>query len=343
LKTGVLLLNLGTPDRCDEKSVRRYLGEFLMDPHVIDIPWIARFLLVNGIILRTRPKKSTEAYAKVWTERGSPLLFHTIDLAEKVQNLLGEACVVLPTMRYGNPGVRAALEEFRRLGIEQVVTVPLYPQFARATTHSSVEWVKAEARKIDFKGELRFVPAFYRNEAFLEAFAEQLRRERARGESDFVLFSFHGLPERQVLREDKTGAHCLKEKDCCERIVEANAHCYRAQCFYTARRIAELAGLDREHYTIAFQSRLGRARWIAPYADVTIRELAMHGRSKRLLVVSPSFVADCLETIEELGIRACEDFIACGGEELRLVPSLNSSDAWAECVGDLVRSELVLL
>jgi ferrochelatase len=336
LKTGVLLLNLGTPDRCDEVSVRRYLGEFLMDPHVIDIPWIARYLLVNGIILRTRPKKSTEAYEKVWTERGSPLLFHTVDLAEKVQKRLGDSFRVLPTMRYGNPGVLAALEEFSKLGIERVVTVPLYPQFARATTHSSIEWVRAEAEKIGFRGELRFVPAFYRNEAFLDAFAENLRTEQARSESDFVLFSFHGLPERQIQKVDPTGAHCMRVKECCEKITEANQDCYRAQCFSTARGIAERAGLARDRYEIAFQSRLGRAQWIRPYTDVTIRKLASSGKAKRLLVVSPSFVADCLETIEELGIRAREDFIASGGTELRLVPSLNSSDAWAECVKDLV-------
>jgi ferrochelatase len=336
LKTGVLLLNLGTPERCDEASVRRYLGEFLMDPHVVDIPWIARFLLVNGIILRTRPKKSTEAYRKVWTERGSPLLFHTVDLAEKVQRLLGDDYRVLPTMRYGKPTVADALRTFSDLGIQRVVAMPLYPQFSLAATQSSVEWIRTQAKEIGYSGEIRFVPAFYRNEPFLEAFASQLRTAREEARSDFVLFSFHGLPERQVKKTDPTGAHCLVAKDCCEKITDANANCYRAQCFYTARRIAELVDLPRDRYEITFQSRLGRTPWIRPYTDFVVKDLGAGGKVKRLLVVSPSFVADCLETLEEISIRAREDFIAAGGEELRLVPSLNSSDAWAKCVKDLV-------
>jgi ferrochelatase len=336
LKTGVLLLNLGTPERCDETSVRRYLGEFLMDPHVIDIPWIARFLLVNGFILRTRPKRSLEAYRKVWTERGSPLLFHTVDLAEKVQKLLGESYRVLPTMRYGKPAVADALRTFSALGISRVVALPLYPQFSLAATRSSVEWIHAQAKVTGFLGKIRFIPAFYRNEAFLEAFASQVRAAREKEESDYVLFSFHGLPERQVKRTDLSGKHCFVANDCCEKIADANANCYRAQCFYTARRIAELAGLPRERYEITFQSRLGRTPWIQPYTDIVVKDLAASQKAKRLLVVSPAFVADCLETIEEIGIRAREEFLASGGEELRLVPSLNSSDAWAECVKNLV-------
>lgn len=307
-----------------------------MDPFVVDIPWIARFLLVNGIILRTRPKKSAEAYRKIWTDRGSPLLFHTVDLAEKLQKRMGENYRVLPVMRYGSPSVASALEELRRLEVSSIIVLPLYPQYAEASTRSGVEWVRAEARRLGMNEEIRFAPAFYGEETFLRAFADNLVSENRRFGSDFVLFSFHGLPERQIRKIDHGGRHCLSSDDCCDRITDANSNCYRAQCYFTARRIAEIAAIPKENYAVGFQSRLGRTPWIRPYSDFLIRELPKEKGAKRLLVCSPSFVADCLETIEEIGLRSKADFIAAGGEDLALVPSLNSSDAWVECVRGLV-------
>jgi ferrochelatase len=334
MKTGILLLNLGTPDSCDAPAIRRYLAEFLMDPYVVDIPWIARFLLVHGIILRTRPGRGVEAYLKIWTDRGSPLLFHSQDLTAKLQARMGDEYPVALAMRYGNPSVPSALERFRAEGVRRLVVVPLYPQDASATTGSSIDWVRRSARKVGFDGDLAFVPPFYANESFLGAFADRVRREQADFRPDHVVFSFHGLPERHLKKGDPTKAHCLVAHECSHTIVPENENCYRAQCFFTARRIAEIAGIPKEEHSIAFQSRLGRARWIMPYLDPMLRELAFAGK-KRILVVAPSFVADCLETLEEIAIRAKETFVELGGEDLRLVPSLNSDDRWVDCVRDL--------
>lgn len=336
-KTGVLLLNLGTPDAPDTESVRRYLDEFLMDPYVIDLPWIFRVLLVRGIILRTRPKRSAAAYRKVWTSRGSPLAFHTIDLAEKVQESLGSEYLVRPVMRYGKPHVSEALQEFVNQGIDSVVVLPLYPQYAVASTKSSEEWVKKQAELLKFKGKIKFIGAFYNNESFLSAFAEKVIESRTTFTSDHLLFSFHGLPEQAVRKLDRSGGnHCLVNASCCDVITDVNRECYRAQCFFTARRIAEKVGLSKDQYQVTFQSRLGPTQWIRPYSDVVLKELGASGRVKNLLVVSPSFVADCLETLEEIAIRSRVDFIKSGGEDLRMVPSLNSSDRWVECVTELV-------
>ncbi len=336
-KIGVLLINLGTPDAPDTESVRRYLGEFLMDPYVLDMPWIFRALLVKGIILNTRPKKSAAAYQKVWTSRGSPLAFHTIDLASKVQETLGEKYVVKPVMRYGRPTVADALRSFQSEGIQSVVALPLYPQYASASSESSIQWVRSQAKKLSYPGELRFVGAFYRDEKFLDAFAERVRETRAEFSEDRVLFSFHGLPERAVKKLDKSGGqHCLAAENCCAVISDVNANCYRAQCYYTARKIAEKVGIAADRYQVTFQSRLGPTKWIQPYSDIVLTDLAQSGAAKKILMISPSFVADCLETLEEIAIRSKEDFIAAGGEDLKMVPSLNSNPTWVKCVADLV-------
>lgn len=340
MTTGVLLLNLGTPDGPDPGSVSRYLGEFLMDPYVIDIPWLARFLLVNGIILRTRPKKSAAAYQKVWTERGSPLLFNTIDLAAKVQIRLGDEFRVAPVMRYGKPSVADALESFRSEGIQSVVVLPLYPQFAEATSTSSVKWVEKEAARIGFNGKFRFVAPFYERESFLSAFAESVQESIAFFQPDHVLFSFHGLPERHVKKVERVAGHCFGKMDCCDQMTDANRDCYRAQCYFTARKIAEKVGLTNDRYQVSFQSRLGRTPWIRPYSDHVLQELGEKGKVRKLLVVSPSFVADCLETLEEIEIRSKADFLRAGGMDLHLVPSLNSTDRWVDSVREMVLEHL---
>lgn len=336
MTTGVLLLNLGSPDGPDSTNVRRYLGEFLMDPYVIDIPWLARFLLVNGIILRTRPKKSAAAYQKVWTERGSPLLFHTIDLAAKVQDRLGAEFRVAPVMRYGRPSVADSLDAFRKDGIHSVIVLPLYPQFAEATSISSVKWVEKEAARIGFTGVFRNVGPFYDRESFLNAFAARVKESMRSFHPDHILFSFHGLPERHVKKVERVPGHCFGNLKCCDRITDANRDCYRAQCYFTARKIAEKVDLPQAQYEVSFQSRLGRTPWIRPYSDLVLQELGEKGRVRKLLVVSPSFVADCLETLEEIEIRSKADFVRAGGLELHLVPSLNSTDLWVESVREMI-------
>ena len=341
-RVGLLLVNLGTPESPKPEDVRPYLREFLSDPRVIDIGALPRWLLLNLFILPFRPRKSGEAYEKIWTERGSPLLFHTKDLAEKVQKRCGEGVVVDIAMRYGNPSIPAALLRFRERAVDRIVVFPLYPQYSSAATDSSIEKVFAEASRLWNTPFLQVVPPFYDHPAFIEASVRVARPVYQEAPWEKVLFSFHGLPERHCEKSDDTGAHCLKSEGCCDRIVEANRNCYRAQCFATARAVATGLGIPEDRRIVCFQSRLGRTPWIRPYTDEVVVELARSG-VKRAMISSSAFVADCLETIEELGIRAAESFKANGGETLRLVPSLNADDAWADAVVALARETSALL
>jgi protoporphyrin/coproporphyrin ferrochelatase len=328
MEAGLLLVNLGTPESPHPADVGKYLKQFLMDPLVIDIPWPARAVLVHLFIVPSRSKSSGKLYEKVWGKDGSPLLKHSRDLCHVVAGKL-EGTPVELAMRYGNPGIRPALGRLIARGISKLVVLPLYPQYSLAATLSSERAVRKEARALGFKGELVFVPPFYKEEPFLAAFAERIRETLAQGPWDKLLFSYHGLPERQVKRTAPSA--CRFDEACCARVTAENADCYRAQCFETSRRLANLLGLkDNEHLT-AFQSRLGRTPWIRPYSDVLYTELP-RGGVKRLVVASPSFVADCLETLEEIALRGRDSFLESGGESLRLVPSLNASPTWAEGV-----------
>ncbi|MCG8420471.1 MAG: ferrochelatase [Proteobacteria bacterium] len=329
--TGLLLVNLGTPDEPETGAVRRYLRQFLSDPRVIDINPIGRFLLLNLIILPFRPKQSAQAYQKIWTERGSPLLYHSQDLAEQVAGRLGESWHVELAMRYGQPSIADALARFRAAFVDRIVLLPLFPQYASATTGSVLEEVFRQASETRNVPQLSVIEPFYGDHGFIDAFAEIGATVVESSQPDHVLFSFHGLPERQVVQSDESGSHCLASDDCCNRITEVNRNCYRAQCFATARRLAEKLDLAPDDYTVCFQSRLGRTVWIGPYTDRMIDRLARAGK-KRLAVYCPAFVADCLETIEEIGIRGREQFVEAGGEEIFLIPSLNSSAAWADAI-----------
>jgi ferrochelatase len=335
-RVGLLLVNLGTPDSTKVADVRRYLDEFLSDPRVIDIPAWRRWLLLHLIILRFRPRKSAEAYEKIWTERGSPLLFHTKDLAAKVQQRCGEGVVVEYAMRYGHPSIPSALDRLKTAAVDRIVVFPLYPQYSSAATGSSIEKVVDHASRFWNTPFLQVVPPFYDHKAFIDACVGVARPVFDEAAWERVIFSFHGLPERHCLKSDETGAHCLKSVTCCDRMVEANRNCYRAQCFATARAIAAGLGVPEERRIICFQSRLGRTPWIRPYTDEVVVDLARSG-VKRALILSSAFVADCLETIEELGIRAADSFKGAGGELLRLVPSLNAADGWADGVVTLAR------
>ncbi len=334
-RTGVLLVNLGTPDAPRTAEVRRYLREFLFDPAVIDIPAIPRWLLLNLIILPVRPRRSAEAYAKIWTPEGSPLLVHGRKLRDGVAARL--PVPVALGMRYGSPSLGDGLDALVAEGVTRVVVLPLYPQYATASTGSTDVKIGKEARARGLT--TTSLPEFYDDPGFIRAFAEVGRAELADFRPDHVLFSYHGLPERQILPLVPANSPCLREAGCCDRIDDRNRRCYRAQCFATTRLLVAALDLDPAMTTTTFQSRLGSNKWIDPYTDVVLPQLASGGK-RRMLVFSPAFVADCLETLEEIAIRGRDDFRAAGGEDLRLVPSLNATPTWMDAVADLLRPHI---
>ena len=326
-RVGVILVNTGTPNSTSVADVRAYLGQFLNDPRVIDIPAWQRWLLLNLIILRVRPAKSAEAYRKIWTDRGSPLLVHGNDLAAGVQAHLGDRADVRLAFQFGQPSIPAAFEAFARAGITEVCVVPLFPQYAAASTGSAVEAAIREAAKRWVIPSLHIVPPFWAEPEFLQGMSQRLEAAIAQHQPEHVVLSFHGVPEHHCTQTDVTGQHCLKRADCCDALVPANASCYRAQCMATARAMMTRLSLDPATTTVAFQSRLGRVPWIRPYTDEVIAQLGKAG-TQTIVVSEPAFVADCLETLEEIAIRGKEDFMAAGGKDLTLVPSLNADDDW---------------
>ena len=331
--TGLLLVNLGTPDAPTTPAVRRYLREFLSDPRVIDINPIGRALLLHLIVLRTRPAKSAHAYRQVWdAERGSPLLAHSKDLTAGVQRELGDRWRVELAMRYGSPSIADGLEALA--GCDRIVVLPLYPQHAASSTSTTNARVMELASASWDVAALDLVPAFFAEPGFIDAWAAVAGPVLADARADHVLFSFHGLPERQIRKSGD--AKCLTD-GCCDR-APGPPRCYRSQCYATARALVARLGV-RDH-TVCFQSRLGRTPWISPYTDIVLDELAKKG-VKRLAVLCPAFVADCLETLEEIGLRARAQFKAAGGDELVLVPSLNATPAWIAAVCALARRHAV--
>jgi protoporphyrin/coproporphyrin ferrochelatase len=336
---GLLLINLGTPDEPTPAAVRRYLREFLSDPRVIDINPAARAALLNLVILPRRPAQSAAAYRSIWTERGSPLLFHTEDLAEEVRARLGEPWRVEIGMRYGQPSIAGALATLAEAGCERIVVFPLYPQYASSSTGTALEVAYSVAATFWNVPNLIAVPPFYDHPGYIQAFAERGRATIQEHDPEHILFSFHGLPERHLKKSDEAKSRCLVRNDCCDAITSENAWCYRAQCFATARALAAELALPEDGWSVSFQSRLGRTPWIRPFTDEEIPKLARRG-IKRLAVFSPAFVADCLETLEEIGIRAVEQFKEHGGEDLVLVPSLNSMPIWADAVAEMATAAL---
>lgn len=334
-KTGVLVVNLGTPDAPEPGPVRRYLRQFLSDPRVIDINPAGRWALLNFIVLPFRPKQSAEAYSKVWGPDGSPLLVYGRKLVDGLRARLPD-CEVELSMRYGEPSIARGLEALRQKGCDRLVVFPLYPHYAASSTGSTLEEVYRIAAQRWNTPYLSVVPPYYDDPGFVGAFAAIGRPVIDGVDAEHVLMSFHGLPERHMVKSDETGEHCLKQADCCATITFANRNCYRAQCFSTARLLAAELGLSADQYTICFQSRLGRTPWIRPYTDQVIEDLAKRG-IRRLAVFCPAFTADCLETLEEIGMRAVEDFTAQGGEALELVPSLNDDPGWMDTAARLIR------
>jgi protoporphyrin/coproporphyrin ferrochelatase len=343
--TGVIITNIGTPDSTAVGDVRRYLREFLSDPRVVDINPVGRWLLLNLIILPFRPAKSAHAYQSIWMQDsphgGSPLLHWTREFEKRLAADLGAGYVVETGMRYGNPSLASALDKLHKAGCERIAVLPLFPHYSPSSGGSALEGAYTLAAQMWNVPNLAAVPPFFDDAGFIEAFAAKGQPVIAEIEADYVLFSFHGVPERQIEKSDESPAgqrHCLASADCCATITMANRNCYRAQCYATARLIAGKLGLGPEggRWSVSFQSRLGRTPWIRPYTDEVLPELAKKG-VKRVAVYCPAFVADCLETLEEIGIRAKEDFTAAGGDDLRLIPSLNDDAAWVSVAARLVR------
>jgi len=335
VRTGVLLVNLGTPDAPQPAEVRRYLREFLGDPRVLDGPALRRWLLLHLVILPRRPRVTARAYAKIWTPEGSPLLVHGEALRRALARELGPEYAVVLGMRYGRPSLREAAERLAAADVARILALPLFPQWSEAASGSAAAKLRQEVARADAP-PASVLPPFYAEPRFVAAVAAVAAPRLAELRPDHVLFSYHGLPERQVRAADRSGRHCLADPGCCDAIGAANARCYRAHCFATTRAVAGALGLASDAHSTSFQSRLGRTPWIRPFTDEVLPRLAARG-VRRLAVLCPSFVADCLETLEEIGIRAADQWRALGGVALRLVPSLNAEPVWVRAVADWVR------
>lgn len=334
-KTGLLVVNLGTPDAPTRGAVYRYLKQFLLDPRVIDINPLARNLLVRGIIAPFRSGKSAAAYRQLWTAGGSPLKFYGERLVAQLRDLLGPAFAVELGMRYQNPSLESALEKLLAAQVGKIIVFPLFPQYASATTGSVHEAVMRILAKKQAIPAVQLINSYADYAPMVRLFAEKARRFNP-AQYDQVLFSYHGLPQRQLRKTDACN-HCLQSPGCCQTLTQVNQFCYSAQCHATTRAIAAELGLPPEKYTLCFQSRLGRDPWTQPYTVQVIENLAKKG-VKRILALCPAFTADCLETTIEIGKEYREDFLKWGGERLDLVESLNDDPVWAEAVAALVRA-----
>jgi ferrochelatase len=331
---GVLLMNLGSPDSTKVSDVRKYLNEFLMDERVIDYPYLLRLLLVKGIIAPLRAPKSAEAYRSIWSDQGSPLIQISRQLTEAVQKQLPYP--VEMAMRYGNPHPKAAFDRLlqREPGLKEVVLLPLYPHYAMSSYETAAEYAKEIHQKEKYPFSLKIIPPFYEESRYLAAMGSNLSPWLEKP-YDLVLFSFHGIPERHVKKSDITGSHCLKVNDCCHVSSPAHQFCYRHQCLTTMERVVELLNIPKEKARFSFQSRLGRDPWLTPFTAELLKQLPSQG-IKRLVILCPAFVSDCLETLEEIAEEGKEDFLHAGGEEFRLVPCLNTDPAWVNTVCDYV-------
>ncbi len=326
---GVLLVNLGSPDSTSTKDVKKYLGEFLMDERVIDIPLIWRTLLVKGIILNTRPKKSAAAYKKVWWDEGSPLIVLSKRLHKKVADY-SDIPIAL-AMRYGNPSMEKGIENLVKQGVAEILLIPLYPQFAMATTET-IEVLADEILKKHFpKIKLTKFPSFYNRTDYIAVLSKSIQKEINKTKPQHLLFSYHGVPERHIKKSDITKSHCKIDGSCCNTPSPAHEFCYRHQCYETTKLVAEALNLNEGTYSTSFQSRLGRDPWLQPYTSDTIELYAKKG-IKNLAIVTPAFVSDCLETLEEIGMEGKDSFLENGGEKFTTIPCLNDRDDWAKTI-----------
>lgn len=332
----VMLINLGSPDAPETGAVRRYLNQFLMDPQVIQLPWILRRLIVSLLVLPRRPRHSAAAYRSIWWDSGSPLVVLSQRVEQALQQKLNVPVVM--AMRYGSPSIeRQLLQLAKNDAIRELLVLPMYPHHADSTVLTSILEVKRVIRVHQLPFTLTVVPPFYAQPDYIDALVNSARACLAQ-DYDHLLFSYHGLPESHLRSADPGGAHCLARADCCASPAPAHATCYRHQVFATTRLFTQRANISADRYSVAFQSRLGRARWLEPSTDNVLRELAQRG-VKRLAVICPAFVTDCLETLEEIGLRGREIFIEAGGESLELIPCLNDHPDWLATLADWCQRE----
>lgn len=336
----LLLVNLGSPASTEVADVRRYLNQFLMDPYVIDVPWPLRRLIVSLILIR-RPEQSAHAYASIWWEDGSPLVV----LSKRLQAAMAKEWTGGPVelaMRYGEPSIDTVLKKLSAQGIKKITLAPVYPQFADSTVTTVIEEARRVVRQRKLDVQFSILQPFYDQPEYLQALVDNVRPHLEQAH-DHVLLSFHGLPERHLTKLDPTGSHCFKDANCCQNASpEVIATCYRAQCLRSASEFARLMGIPEGKWSVSFQSRLGRAKWIEPYTEAHLAELAAQG-VKKLLVMCPAFVADCIETLEEIGDRGAEQFKEAGGEELVLIPCLNDDPNWAAALNKMCERAPLML
>ena len=337
-KIGILLINTGSPNSPKVPDVRRYLRQFLSDHRVIDMNPIARWCLLNFIILPTRPKESAHAYQQIWTDRGSPLIFHSEDFRDGLRTRLPDTLIEIG-MAYGNPSIPASIDSLLSQGASRIILAPMFPQYASATFGAVLEVAHTYlSKKLNVPAVTSIAP-YYNHPRYLDAWAANTQDRLKDFNPDHILLSFHGLPERHVRNGDPTKSNCLKKDNCCDHYLEHNPACYKAHCHATARGLIQRLGLQKEDYSMSFQSRLGKDPWLTPATDTTVEALAKQG-VKRLAILSPAFVADCIETIEELGMQARDSFLENGGETLEVLPSLNSEDVWIDAFADILKTYL---
>ncbi len=332
---GALLINLGSPDSTSTKDVKKYLNEFLMDERVIDIPYLLRAFLVKGIILNTRPKKSASAYQKIWWDEGSPLIV----LSERLHKKVAEKSniPVELAMRYGNPSIKLGIEKLASQGVKEVFLIPLYPQFAMATTETIEVLAKKMVKKHFPKIKLTSLPAFYNKEDYISVLSNSIKTHLEINRPDHLLFSYHGVPERHIKKSDITKSHCKIDGSCCNTPSKSHEFCYRHQCYQTTKNVAAHLNLKEGTYSTSFQSRLGRDPWLQPYTDKTIDNFPKNG-IKNLAVVTPAFISDCLETLEEIGIEANHSFKENGGKIFTTIPCLNDNNDWVNTISKWINN-----
>lgn len=332
---GVLLVNLGSPDSPDPKDVKKYLGEFLMDERVIDVPYWARTLLVKGIILNTRPKASAAAYQKIWWEEGSPLIVISERLKSKIQQQTD--IPVALAMRYGSMTIKKGIQELVDKGVDEVFLIPLYPQFAMATTETILVLAN-EIRESHFPNiKISDLPAFYNKPDYIKVLSNAIQKSLSSKDLDHILFSYHGVPERHIRKSDVTKSHCKIDGSCCVTPSKAHEFCYRHQCLEVTRLVAEQLNLEKDTYSTSFQSRLGFDPWLQPYTDLTIERLGKQG-IKNMAIITPAFVSDCLETLEEIAMEGEEIFHEVGGENFTTVPCLNDDKEWVDLLSKWINN-----
>ena len=327
MNKGILLVNLGSPDSTKTKDVRKYLDEFLMDKRVIDIPYWKRYLLIKGIILNTRPKKSANAYKKIWWKEGSPLVVISQRFTKKVAEKLH--IPVSLGMRYGSMTIKNGIQDLHDQGAEEILLVPLYPHFAMSSYETVVEKAKEINRDSFPNIKMDVLPVFYNNVDYIKAMSDNLKRHLDGFDYDHILFSYHGIPERHILKSDTTKSHCKIDENCCNTGSKAHRTCYRHQCFETTKAMVNLLGLKEGTYSNSFQSRLLKDPWLKPYTDFELVKFPEQG-IKKLVVITPAFVADCLETLEEIAMEGKKEFLEAGGESYKHIPCMNDNDDWVD-------------